>query len=220
MQKNRLSLREKYIFSFLYVVLTSLVFSVTFSYVLLIVNINRKLDPQLNESLKIIEKRFFDLKETNLIYSDIVSKDEDVLRFLKGEALREEAIDSLIRINGKIGVDLLQVLDSNGVVLIRIEDLKKYGDSKFTFGLIKEALAGKKATTVRDYESVGALNIVAASPIEESGKVYGILVTGYVINNQLLYKLRGSLDEEVTIFNNQGNLMATTFVNSQGVSIS
>ncbi len=215
--KARIPLKERLVLAFLSVVLISLFLSVTFSYLVFIVKLNKKLDPDIKESSDTIEARITDVKERALIYADIITRDRSVASYLKGEIPRETLIEALRRINSKTGLEIMQVIDTEGRVKLRIEDLAAFDDVKLEDPFVIKSLKGFKTASFQVEDN--QLGILASVPISEDGKTYGVLLTGFTVSDELLTKIEGPIDKDITIFNTSGVVIATTIRDQKGTRV-
>ncbi|MEK7594986.1 MAG: ATP-binding protein [Patescibacteria group bacterium] len=217
MPPKRLPLKEKFLLSFIVVILTSLLLSITFSYTLFIYNINKRLDPQVIESSQIILDRINDVKNTTLIYGDIIARNADLIDFLRAQKEAGTTLETLTWINGKMELDILQVIDTNGQVVLSVDNPSKIGQNKKTNGLVKRALTGIKTISLEKMDDKYVF--IAGIPVFYDNVVIGTILSGFTSDDVLLGKLESSLDEKITIFDEQGQIIATNLKDKAGIIV-
>ena len=218
MAQKKVLLKERLILSYISVVFISLFISILFSYTLFILTVNKRLDPEITGAKETMEGRISELMEKSLIFTDIISREKEALSFLKNELSRDVTIEDLRRFNSKAGLDILQILDQNGKVLLSLENPSVEPYSKINDNLVQKGLRGYKNSSFQIED--GKPSIVSIVPIQENGKTYGALLGGFTVTNQLLNKIEGSLHKKISVFDLNGYLFATTIEDKNGVRVS
>lgn len=102
------------------------------------------------------------------------------------------------------------VTDARGAVLVRAHALSKRGDSLMGERALEEALAGKGFVTVEE-SPVEKLSIRAGAPILLKGKVVGVVIAGYPLDNALVDGIKRVTGLEMFVYEGDTSVAATAF---------
>ncbi|MEL7609291.1 MAG: methyl-accepting chemotaxis protein [Bacillota bacterium] len=118
-------------------------------------------------------------------------------------------------INSKINLSTISVTDGNGNVIIRQHQPEKKGDSIYKQTNVQKALAGQVYSTIESGALV-KLSCRSGAPIkDESGKIVGTVVVGYVFEDSgLLDALKARHNMDFSIFSG-GERIATTLMQDE-----
>ncbi len=213
MPQKRLKLKEKFLLGLLGVVLTSLLISITFSYIIFLFNINKTLDPELKIASDVISSRLNEQKDKQLILNEFLVKEDSLKRYLKNEASENEITDQVLITGEKTGFDIIQIFDVSGNYKVGIEH-KTIKNNTLNTAFVSKASKGIKIST---FEALGdKLYITSYFPVEDANGVSGILATAMEVNNTALDKAIGSLSNEVSVYTINGFPIASTLTGKDG----
>jgi sensor histidine kinase regulating citrate/malate metabolism len=102
------------------------------------------------------------------------------------------------------------VIDNNGKVVARGEDVEQTGDSLSGDAFVKRGLSGKSAVSVIVGQGVLAptVSVRAISPIVSSGKQVGAVITGISIDNAFVDGIKAATGLEAAVYG--GDVLAAT----------
>jgi methyl-accepting chemotaxis protein len=115
--------------------------------------------------------------------------------------------DEFIGLKEGTDLDIIEVGDRKGIVLIRAHMLNKFGDDKSADFQIKEALGGK--TTVGIKKGGFGLVVSAVVPLREEGRIIGTVRTGYILNNIFVDRIKMMTNMEIFLFAKDELIAAT-----------
>ena len=115
--------------------------------------------------------------------------------------------------------DFSLVVDENGQVLARGEDVERTGDSLSDDPLIARALVGEEASTVAIRDGVFApeISVRAVVPVRSEEKILGAVMMGVVIDNAFVDGVKEATGLEAAVYGDN-ILSATTLVAQDGKS--
>ena len=145
-----------------------------------------------------------------------ISQDYRVISALKKNDFNalKSALDSF---NGTLQMDTISITDVNGNVIIRQHDPDKYGDNILSQTNVQKALTGSTSTTLEP-GALARLSTRSGAPIyDDSGKMIGAVVTGYVFSADILDELKALHNTELTIFAGDERIATTIKKNGQRV---
>lgn len=111
---------------------------------------------------------------------------------------RLEVQKEIIKLRGGVDLDIIEVCDEQGVVLVGGFDPEVYGEDKSSDLIIIGALAGE-TTKILEITPSGFL-IRASAPIMLGEKVIGVLSTGYFLNGSFLERIKRMTGVELFLF--------------------
>jgi hypothetical protein len=99
------------------------------------------------------------------------------------------------------------VIDNNGKVVARGEDVEQTGDSLSGDAFVKRGLSGKNAVSVIVGQGVLAptVSVRAISPIVSSGKQVGAVITGISIDNAFVDGIKAATGLEAAVYGGEKN---------------
>lgn len=167
------------------IAITALV-AVSLLYIGNMIVVNSILQKQTDTAVQAFAYESNEKQSKSLEFSVAIAEDEQLKKAV--EAGQTDRIKTRITElkQEKFGdVDFITVLDENGVVLVRGHS-DKSGDSLAYQSNISAAMAGETATFIEEGTEI-KLSIRSASPVKNSsGKVVGVVSTGYNLTNETL----------------------------------
>ncbi|MCL2706051.1 MAG: ATP-binding protein [Spirochaetaceae bacterium] len=126
-------------------------------------------------------------KEICLDTASILSKDSTIVDLVSlGD--RASLEDILINYYRIAIFDIVEIVDIDGSVLIRVHDPEERGDFKAEQNIVIEGLAGN---TVVSYESgKSGIAMRAVAPLEKDGKIIGLLMIGKLFSEKLVEDMK------------------------------
>lgn len=135
--------------------------------------------------------------------------------FVKGlvegnrEIILQEAVKIFTEVNNN-GVDILEIGDARGTVLVRAHDPQMYGDTKADSILYKKALDGE-TTADLDIGKSGLAVRAIAPIVDKEGRMIGTITVGKRLSDGLVDKVKADTGADVTIFDGNKRI-ATTLI--------
>ncbi|GAH17813.1 unnamed protein product, partial [marine sediment metagenome] len=111
---------------------------------------------------------------------------------------RLEIQKEVIKLKAGVELDILEVCDEQGLVMVGGLDLEEYGEDKSHDPLIQAALSGEARVTLEAMPT--GFFIKAASPIRLGEKVLGTFSTGYFLDESFLNKIKKMTGVELFLF--------------------
>jgi len=207
-QYLKLRLKEEMILIFIgMALLISIIVTFTFSAILL-TNMENEAELNLVSNVKVLEYTFSRMKNEALATAQFFAENEEIKNLLseKDFSAMEKTAENLMA--GKT-MDFLTIADEDGEVILRTHSLTAKGDN------IKEEAAGAKAFGGADYATIEptaaeGMSIRAAAPVYDSeNKIAGVIVTGFIIDNAFVDKIKKNTGLEASIYSRDA-LSATT----------
>ncbi len=205
------TLKAKLIFYFLVVILIPIVL-ITFIVV-------QKMESQYFESMNTRLKYILEgiEKEYNSIQEEALSlaKSYASMSYIKELVRKEERVtlqNEFIGLKEGTDLDIIEVGNSKGTVLIRAHMLNRFGDDKSGDFQIKEALEGRTSVDVR--KGGFGLVISAVVPLRQKEKTVGTVRTGYILDDIFVDRLKMMTDMEIFLYSNS-DLVASTLLDKQ-----
>lgn len=151
----------------------------------------------------IIMKR--DLEELGLI-AEVLSRDAVFLSYvaeavgggLGGEVTtdRESILDQLADRRDQLGLDFAMLTDPDGLLIARTDRPQEVDEDLATFPLVQEAIEAFE-TSADYWLERGQLFEAAAVPLVQGFDLYGVLVIGYAVDDNLASEIRRATDAEL-----------------------
>ena len=126
---------------------------------------------------------------------------------LSGDRRTTAFTDLLTRVFQYARIDVLEIVDEQGIVLYRAQEPLRQGDAATYWG-IDEALAGR-ATLVSVREKNGPL-IMHIEPINVGDRVVGAVCTGKRIDNGFVKELSREIGAELSLVSRTGEIAASS----------
>ncbi|MDO8264961.1 MAG: cache domain-containing protein [Candidatus Parcubacteria bacterium] len=178
--------------------LISVIVTLTFSAILL-GNMEKETEVSLISNVKVMEFTFLRMKNESLSNAQIFAKDEEIKRSLaeKDFGNIEEKAQQLM---AEKSMDFLTIADSGGEVILRSHSLTSKGDNIGLESAGKSALAGNPYATIEPTETE-KLSIRGAAPVYDSkNNIIGAVVTGFIIDNAFVDRLKKATNLEIAIY--------------------
>lgn len=189
-------------------IMVTLVFSV-----ILVGQIERATRADLETNARVLNLAVERLKEEALAKAKLLSQSDDLKRaVLKRDfaALEEFASGSLTE--EKLG--FLTILEENGDVLLRAHALTQKDDNLSGERAVREALAGRFLVNIES-SPTERFSIRAAAPLTDKGKVIGVVVTGFLLDNAFVDNLKRITGLDALIFE-RDIVVASTLISPDG----
>ncbi len=137
--------------------------------------------------------------------NDETIKLELIKKFEFQELSQRTLIDKVIEIRETSSLNILEVEDSNGILIADGRDIAKFNINKSSIESIKTALSGKVVTSIEKETSLESQNIslLISFPVYYNGSVIGLLRGGYYLNKDFINNLSQLSNSLVLLF--QGN---------------
>lgn len=212
-QYLRLRIKEEMLLIFVGMALViSVIVTFTFSAILL-GNMESEAKLNLVSNVKVLEYALAGMKSEALSNVRFFAKNERV-----GASLQKKDFSELDKISEDLiadgAMDFLLIADENGEVLLRAHSPTAKGDS------IKEEKAGARALAGAAYVTVEStmaegLSIRAAAPIYgDKGRIAGAIISGFVIDNAFVDKIKKNTGLEASIY--WGDALSATTIAVNG----
>lgn len=188
---------------------------------LLFRNIENDALSHLKTDVKILQYTVERLQEEALTNANAVAADSAVRTVMKSGS-PDQLYEATANYFTSQKADFLTITSTDGTVLMRTEDKDKRGDNVATDPIIASALEGRQLSTVSTRFGVlsPVVEIRAAVPVKEStdsGRVLGVVSTGFIIDDAFVDGVKEITGLDVTIFADDKR-SATTFVGPDGRS--
>ena len=125
---------------------------------------------------------------------------------------RIEKLSSDFFNQGRLGS--LAVLDSQGNVILRADNLSRKEDNLLKEDIVKKAMEGYSSVTVKQSDVEG-FSIRAASPVIFKNSVVGVVVAGFPLDNPFVDGIKGITGLDMSIFEGD-KMIATTISDPTG----
>lgn len=214
-QYLRLRLRESLVLIFItMVVFMSTVVTLAFSTVL-IGKIEKETRNNLITNVKVFNFSAKGLIDQSPANAKMISSDTKISKALStGDYNVLENTLSQYLNEGSLGFVL--ATDASGVVVMRAHSPQEYGDSVASERSVEDALIGKTFATVESSQAE-RFSIRASSPVYSNGKIVGVIVAGFPLDNAMVDGIKKITGLDTTIYENE-NIVATTAIDEDGRS--
>jgi sensor histidine kinase regulating citrate/malate metabolism len=128
-------------------------------------------------------------------------------KFLELESLTKESLE-----DEKLG--FLTILNKEGEVILRAHALTQREDNLSRESAVRSALAGKEIVTIES-SPAEEFSIRAAAPIFSQGKIAGVIIAGFLLDNALVDNIKRITGLEMSIYE-MDIVVATTLLNPDG----
>ena len=119
-------------------------------------------------------------------------------------------------------VNVLDVIDAHGRVLVRMEDTLAYGDSVFARPLVRAALAGHEVAAVEGdlpgRETQGGYALRAAVPLHNGRQIIGAIVVGRKLDDDFATHIGNALNVQTNLLAG-GRRTGRTLPSSRGTGV-
>ena len=112
----------------------------------------------------------------------------------------------------------LVVVDNNGQVVARGEDVERVGGALSSDPIVMRALGGEgvSSATTRDGVLAPEVSLKASWPIVEGGNVVGAVILGVLVDNAYVDGIKAATGLDTTVYGDD-RISATTFVDESGI---
>jgi|GEM_PF-1315445 len=183
----RYKINIKILISFIFIIIITTNISLLISYLLFKVSVEKSNATRLGDSSTAYYNEIKFTKEICLDTASILSKDSTIVDLVSlGD--RASLEDILINYYRIAIFDIVEIVDIDGSVLIRVHDPEERGDFKAEQNIVIEGLAGN---TVVSYESgKSGIAMRAVAPLEKDGKIIGLLMIGKLFSEKLVEDMK------------------------------
>ena len=177
----------KIFISFIFIIFVTTVISLLISYWLFKDSVEESNTTRLEDSITAYYNEIKFNEETCLDAVSILSKDSSILDLvLQGDRI---SLGDLLRNYCRMALfDIVEILNTDGSVLIRVHAPEESGDFKTGQNIIKEGLAGNNVVSYESGKSGVAIRAVA--PVEKDGKIIGLLMIGKLFSKKLVENMK------------------------------
>ncbi len=214
-QYLKLRVRESLVLIFLSMTLfIATIVTLAFSTILI-----GKIEQETRNNL-LINAKVFDfsvqiLTQQSAAEAKLVASDSAIKTYIANEDLAhlESALVSYLD-QEKLG--FLLATDRSGAVIMRAHSPNERGDSIVNERAIEQALIGNSFSTI-EYSAGEKFSIRASSPVFENGKVIGVILAGFPLDNVMTDRIKKITGLDTTLY--QGDVaIATTALGEDGRS--
>ena len=183
----RYKINIKILISFIFIIIITTNISLLISYLLFKVSVEKSNATRLGDSSTAYYNEIKFTKEICLDTASILSKDSTIVDLVSlGD--RASLEDILINYYRIAIFDIVEIVNIDGSVLIRVHDPEERGDFKAEQNIVIEGLAGN---TVVSYESgKSGIAMRAVAPLEKDGKIIGLLMIGKLFSEKLVEDMK------------------------------
>ncbi len=174
---------------------------------------------QTNEHLaaevKVLDYALEKMKDQAQTSAAFIAHNEEIIKavVLDDFATLEELSISDMKENK---TDFLTISDSSGEVIIRAQATTKKGDNISSEIAGGQALDGNITSSVESTESE-KLSIRGAAPLYQDEDLVGVIITGFIVDNNLVDKIKKITNLDTTIYD-KDERVATTILDADGKS--
>jgi len=158
-------------------------------------------DREIKKVVEYVEATFKDFEDKAMVYVQLLSgilEIQDAISFALNthdQKGLEGIIDAYYR---EIGLDILEVVDKKGRVLVKAKKAGAYGEDISSQKIIKSALNGRVALGLeKDKEGY---SIKAVSPINTAEGLIGVIVVGELLDDEFAERIAKSTKTEIFFF--------------------
>lgn len=159
--------------------------------------------------VKVLDFSVQTLKESSLAKAEVIAADTDVAL-----AVTENDFASLYELSESLlekhNLGFLTIVDGEGDVLVRANALSRRGDNLSSERAVEEALDNKSFSTIEE-SPVEGLSIRAGAPIISKGKVVGVVLAGYQLDNAFVDGMKRVTGLEMFIYKDDISISGTAF---------
>lgn len=202
----RFRLTFKIFLSFILILILPSTISTLISYRLIWKTIEHETDLRLQDGIKGFnqEIRFTEKKCQKLAHELSVDKEIKTL-FLHGDFTKLE--ERLITIYRLVDVDILEIEDTDGKVVLRAHNPDLAGDVKLEQHIVKQGLRGE--ITVSYEKGISGIAIRAVSPIISEGRTVGLVMVGSLFSDKFVSRMKLLTGMENGIYRDRHKIIAT-----------
>jgi len=172
----------------------------------------------LKASSKAIELSIVESRNDTILAAKALSDNEKVISGVRTEESKifSQSVQDILTLSG---IDYIVLTNESGITLYNTYDSEVYGENLSNDKYLKRALEGVPVNTIVSDPGILSPTIIGKTymPVVQNERVIGAIITGYVIDDQLVDSIKKKTGLEVTIFS--GNVRtATTFVTEDGLN--
>ncbi|MCL2638560.1 MAG: ATP-binding protein [Oscillospiraceae bacterium] len=173
---------------------------------------------EIDTAIRIVENEIKDLSEKSNLVAIAMGE-----HFGLTEAILNNDRERIAQISNSLNdmarIDFCTIVDKNGIVMSRVHEPDRYGDSLFELPHIKPALQGETITHIIPGVTI-PLGAMSGAPIYDTdGEIIGAISLGFRLDSQgIVYKLKETTGCEITFFLNDKRI-STTLKDADGAYI-
>jgi len=147
-----------------------------------------------------------------------MAQNPDVIRAVR-DRNREEILRIFTPVLDLYRINFYTILDSEGIVLVRVHEPDNYGDSLAYQQNIQDAISGKVSTYFEEGTAV-KVSVRSGVPVYDTdGALIGVLSSGVRFDSEkTVAELKAYLNSEVTVFLGNTRIYTTILRNGQSVA--
>lgn len=209
----QLRIREEMLLIFVsFALFMAVIVSMTFS-TILSTRVENEAKSNLITNTRVLDFAVTRLKEEALAKARFLAGDGDLGQALAGNkfAALQSTSEKFIQ-KEKLG--FLTLLDKNGGVILRANALASKDENLSREEAVSSALSGRAKVSIES-SPVEKFSIRAASPVGGKGRITGVVVAGFQLDNALVDRIKDITGLEMSIFDGNTRVASTAF-NSDG----
>jgi len=193
----RTNIRAKLIMLIISIVVGVMLFSIYFISKMVETRMTKMFRENLDNTLDSVEKEYGRIEKETLASAKSFA---EMMAIVRNVMLKEipQIQQEVINLKAVVDLDLLEVGDEQGLVMVGGSDLDEYGKDKSGDHLIQAALAGK--AVIEAQLTPAGLLIKAVAPIKLQEKVLGTFTTGRYLDESFLEKIKKMTGVELFLF--------------------
>ncbi len=159
--------------------------------------------------VKVLDYAVSSLKGEALAKAGLVSQESDIVSSLakNDPASLTQAAEKFLQ---TYSLGFLTIADAQGSVIVRAHALSRHGDSVAGERAFEEAAQGNRFSTIED-DPVEGLSVRAGAPIISAGKIIGIVLAGYQLDNAFADSMKRVTGLEMFIYKGDTSISGTAF---------
>ncbi|HOK39495.1 MAG TPA: ATP-binding protein [bacterium] len=196
----------KIFISFLFIILIPSAIILIIGNKIIINSVENEIYKRLNDAIKGYQKHIKFLEKSCLNIARELSQEEEIIELLLKNDLNKLE-QKLIKIYNLGIVDIIEIEDKNGMVLLRGHNPKIAGDIKIEQSIIKKGLSGKININYEKGKTGFAIRCVA--PIKANNQIIGLLMIGSSFSKDFVYHIKLLTGMEIGIYKYNSKIEAT-----------
>jgi len=202
----RFRLNFKIFFSFMLIIFITTISGLLIGYLIIRNTIDREIQIRLADSITAYFQEVQFIEKECLKIARELSTDGELVALLAQDEF--EVLESKLVHYHRLGIfDIIEIEDPEGKVILRGHQPAVTGDVKIDQTIVKEGLAGRSAVSYEKGQS--GMAIRAVSPIENGGKIIGVLMIGSLFSSDFAEHIKLLTGMENGIYRENGKVMST-----------